>query len=184
MVIGIATPDAVLEMFQCIPGVHTITNYFTSTERQPQYKLNEAWNNPINDDAQVCSTYTTKTHMVTHGMMCFWVKTCRPWQILMLDVSAYQKWTWTGDATMCTMISYCDNAEHGHMQKHHSPPLIWSHPPITLPEVPLCQQLAPGAQEYSRLNRIHQEWVVEWNNTYQKEEHQDINNHWVQVCPK
>ena len=59
MAIGIDTPDAVLEMFQRIPGVRTITNYFTSTEMQPQYKPNEAWNNQIND-AEVCSNYTTK----------------------------------------------------------------------------------------------------------------------------
>ena len=63
MVIGIDTLDAVLETFQCIPGVHTIMNYFTSTKRQPQCKPNEAWNNPINDNAQgMFRLYYQNTH--------------------------------------------------------------------------------------------------------------------------
>ena len=65
MAIGIATPDTVLETFQHIPGVHTIMNYFTSTKMQPQYKPNEAWNNPINDDAQgMFQLYYQNTHSI------------------------------------------------------------------------------------------------------------------------
>jgi hypothetical protein len=29
-----------------------ITSYFTSNEPQPQYKTNESWNNPINDNSE------------------------------------------------------------------------------------------------------------------------------------
>jgi len=134
MTIGVTIP---VVSAQTIPermsGLRSlISSFFESTETQPEYKSNRAWNEPINQDVKgLFHLY----YQNVHGIPRHDVNLSQDLQALaeyMSVVFVCRKLTLTGTDPTSGLNIYQDNVRCGNILLHLFPQLIWNLPRITL----------------------------------------------------
>jgi hypothetical protein len=109
-----------------------ISSFFESTEAQPEYKNNRAWNEPIIQDAKgLFHLYYQNVHGVPRDD----VNLSQDLQALAeYDVGCFvcRKLTLTGTDPTSGLNIYQDKERRGNTLQHHFPRSIWKLPRITL----------------------------------------------------